>query len=159
MIGEVRENPKTHILLKVRSEHGLTIDAHSHIIAEKGAAFFGKFGDGIGKNFQDELNNQIKQGIKTYLFLLTKESLGKLSIYQCLLKQVHEVLQEDSKILVPRYYIHKSSFIKTWFEITTMKHLTREEMDRIYLLDSGHEIQTILSEHETAFRVGFPKPS
>jgi hypothetical protein len=144
-----------HALLKVRSESGQTIAAHAEIIATKGAAMLGKMGRDIGPLFRVILNQQITDGINTYLFLTLREGWnGPFVTYRCALKGAYETLAAEKKALVPRYYIHESANIKTWFKITSIERMTREEMNRIFVLSSGREIMSVINTSGTFFRVG-----
>ena len=147
-----------HVLLKVRSESGQTITAHADMVAAKGSAMLGKIGQAIGADFRDALNQQVGRGIKTYLFLTIREGWnGPYVTYRCLLRQVYETLDESKKALVPKYYLHESANVKTWFEIASMERLTREEMNRIFVLSSGREIMSVVNSSATVFRVAVQK--
>lgn len=144
-----------HILLKVRSESGQTIAAHADMVAKRGAAMLGKIGRGISTEAGDKLNQQIKLGIKTFLFLTTREGWnGPFVTYRCLLKGVHETLDADKTSLIPWYYAHERLNIKTWFEIVSMERLTLQEMNRIFVLSSGREIMAVVNTSGTIFHVG-----
>lgn len=147
-----------HILLKVRSESGQTITAHADMVAAKGTAMLGKIGQAVGSDFRDMLNQQIERGFKTYLFLTIREGWnGPYVTYRSLLKMVHESLDEAKKPFIPRYYLHESANVKTWFEISSMERLTREEMNKIYVLSSGREIMSVINSSATVFRVALRK--
>ena len=143
-----------HVLLKVRSENGQTITAHADMVAVKGAAMLGKMGQPLGPDFRESLNRQIDSGVKTYLFLTIREGWnGPYVTYRCLLRRVHETLEGEKKYLVPTYYLHERGGVKTWFEIVSMERLTREEMNRIFVLSSGREIMSVLNSSATVFHV------
>jgi hypothetical protein len=143
-----------HVLLKVRSESGQTITAHADMVATKGVALLGKIGRGIGIKLKDSLNQQIESGINTFLFLTIREGWnGPYITYRCVLKQVLETLDAAQKAFVPRYYVHESENIKTWFEIAKVERLTREEMNKIFVLSSGREIMSVLNTSGTVFHV------
>jgi hypothetical protein len=147
-----------HVLLKVRSEGGQTITAHADMVTRKGTAMLGKIGKGIGAVFRDKLNLQIELGIKTFLFLTTREGWnGPFVTYRCVLQGVHPTLDVDKKTLVPSYYAHETLNIKTWFEIASIERLTPEEMNRIFVVSSGREIMGVVNTSGTIFQVGVHK--
>jgi hypothetical protein len=149
-----------HVLLRVRSELGQTIAAHKEIIARRGVALLGKMGEPLGRTFKDELNQQIDHGLKTYLFLTTREGWnGPYVTDRCLLGRVYDTLDPMKHPLVPRYYAADIPRIRTWFEIASMDRLSREEMNRLVVLSSGREIMSVIASSATVFRVAMnPRP-
>lgn len=149
------ENEIAHVALKVRTENGQTITDHANMVAKYGTALLGKMGQPIGADFRDSLNKQIGRGIKTYLFLTIRQGWhGSYVTYQCLLRRVSETLDEEKKAFVPKYYAHESSSIKTWFEIASVHLLSRDEMNKIFVLSSGRSIMSVVNSSATIFRVG-----
>jgi hypothetical protein len=147
-----------HVLLRVRSENGQTLTAHKEMVAKRGAALLGKMGQAIGPDFKDKLNEQIGRGIRTFLFLTTREGWnGPYVTDRCLLRRVDDTLDAAKQSLVPRYYASESARIKTWFEIASMERLTREEMNRLFVQSSGREIMSVIASSATIFRVGVRK--
>lgn len=151
------EDEIAHVALKVRTENGDTIREHEKIINKHGIAFLGKMGQEIGAAFRNSLNNQIGRGVKTYLFLTIREGWhGSFSTYQCLLHQVYQAIDQEKKVFVPKYYVHESQTIKTWFEISSIELMTRDQMNQIYVLSSGRSIMSVINSSATIFRVGLP---
>jgi hypothetical protein len=110
---------------------------------------------GVSTEFRDALNQQIERDIKTYLFLATRQGWNTPYVmYRCLLRQVHDTLDDTKRNLVPGYYIHESPNIKTWFEISSIDRLPREYMERIFVLSSGRSITSAISGMNSVFRVG-----
>jgi hypothetical protein len=149
-----------HCLLRVRSEGGQTIEAHAAMIVREGTALLGKVGQAIGPDFRTALNEQIDRGVKTYLFLTTREGWnGPYVTYRCKLQHVHESLEGLKKSLVPKYYVADSGTIKTWFEITSLERLSREEMNEIVVLSSNRPIMSVIASSAAVFRVGVENAS
>jgi hypothetical protein len=74
--------------------------------ARRGVALLGKMGEPLGQSFKDELNQQIDRGVKTYLFLTTREGWnGPYVTDRCLLRRVYDMLDAAKQPLVPRYYV------------------------------------------------------
>ena len=144
-----------HCLLRVRSESGQTIEAHAAMIAKEGAAVLGKIGQGVGPAFRGALNAQIERGDKTFLFLTTREGWnGPYVTYRCRLKAIYESLDGAKRALVPKYYAGDNNTIKTWFEISSIERLSRDDMNRIYVLSSSRSIMSVIASSATVFRVG-----
>jgi hypothetical protein len=145
-----------HVALKVRTEtNGNTIKEHTKVVEKYGVALLGKMGQAIGTAFRNSLNDQIERGVRTYLFLTIREGWhGSFSTYQCLLRKVSASLDEEKKLFVPKYYVYESPTIKTWFEISSIELMTRENMNRIYVLTSGRSIMSVMNSSATIFRVG-----
>lgn len=144
-----------HILLRVRSENGLTVTAHKQMVASRGRAVLGKMGDAISSHLRDALNRQIQNGVKTYLFLTTREGWnGPYVTDRCLLWGVYHRLDEAKRPLVPSYYAASIPNIETWFEFVSFERLTREEMNRIFVRSSGREIMSVIKSSATVFGVG-----
>lgn len=149
-----------HILLRVRSEDGQTVRAHRDVIAAKGSAVFGKMGKRFSTEVVEAINSQIAKGIKTYLFLTTREGWnGEYVTYQCKLKHLEEKLSESRADLVPKYYSASGSLINAWFEICSIDRMSRSDMNRIFVLSSGREIMSVIATSAVAFRVGWPESS
>jgi len=153
--GGVQEDQAVHCLLRVRSENGLTLAAHKDILSRRGTVVLGKMGDSLGPAFREVLNQQIERGVKTYLFLVTREGWnGPYVADRCLLRGVYDHLDSTQHSLVPRYYASDISRIRTWLQIDRMERLSREEMNRIFVRSSGREIMSVIKSSATIFKVG-----
>lgn len=133
----------------------MTFTAHREVISAEGRAILGKLGKALGVQFVNILNNQIGQGIPVYLFLTTREGWnGPYVTYQCQLECVHMHLSKSELSLVPTYYAADQADINTWFEISTLTKMSRQEMNRIYALSSGRAIMSVVNSSASVFRVG-----
>lgn len=150
-----QEKIPEHILIRMKSEDGLTIKEHGDIISRKGSAILGKIGQSLSTTSIKSLNEQISQNIETYLFLTMKEDgwNGEYVTYQCLLKNVSAQLDETKRDLVPTYYSTSYKDIKTWFEISAIGKMTRENMNRIFVVSSGRSIMSVIKSTAAVFRV------
>ena len=154
-MSEIKADIPTHILIRVRSEDGKTINAHREMIAANGAAVFGKIGKGLGIKAIKELNGQLSNDVETYLFLTTREGWnGPYVTYQCHLKSIGVDLSETRVDLMPKYYSHEAKNIKTWFEISSMERMTKSEMNHIFVKSSGRAIMSVVKSSATVFKVG-----
>jgi hypothetical protein len=154
-VHTTKADAPVHVLIRVRSESGQTITAHADILAKRGSAVLGKIGQPVGPNFRDILNQQIQSGIKTYLFLTIREGWnGPYVTYRCTLRQVQDTLDPKKRTLVPSYYMADAPKINTWFEITDIERLSRDEMNKIFVLSSGRSIMSVIASSAAVFRVG-----
>jgi hypothetical protein len=143
-----------HPLLKVRNENGQTINAHAAMIAKNGTAMFGKMGPPVSEEFIDILNEQIRREIMTYLFITTRQGWnGEFVTYRCQLLNVSKIIDEARKSLVPSYYVYEIPGIRTWFLISDLERLTREEMNRIVVVSSGRALMSVINSSATFFQV------
>jgi hypothetical protein len=153
------KKPTSHLLLRVRSEGGLTIDAHQKMVARYGLALFGKIGDPLGSEFQECLNSQIANGQRTYLFIVARPDINHpFETFRCPLRQVCNTLNSAKKHLVPGYYVGEASRIGSWFEIEGMERLGRDEVNSIFILKSGRLASESLYGQNAVFRVGIRDP-
>ncbi len=143
-----------HALLRIRSEDGQTIKAHGDMIATRGFAFFGKIGHGLAPKFIKDLTEQIANKVPTFLFLTTREGWnGPYVTYQCRLRSVLPSLNEEQLGLVPKYYSGDYENVTTWFGISSLEKMSREEMNRIFVVSSGRVIMSVINSSATVFRV------
>lgn len=150
-----QENVPEHVLIRMRSEDGQTINLHRDIITQKGSAILGKIGQPLSGAFIKSLNEQISRNIETYLFLTLREGWnGEYVTYQCLLKNVSSELDETKMDLIPEYYSASYKDINTWFEISIMGRMTRDNMNRIFVLSSGRHIMSVIKSTAAVFKVG-----
>ena len=144
-----------HVLIRFKSEDGLTISEHRNMIIAKGSAIFGKIGQGLSLDYIALLNKQIARGAPTYLFLTTREGWnGPYVTYECRLKNVQAQLDSTKYDFVPKYYSAEYKNVKTWFEILTFEKMSKLAMNRIFVLSSGRVIMSVISSSATVFRVG-----
>ena len=147
--------PPSHVLIRVRSEDGQTITEHRNMMVTRGSAILGKTGQAIGPDFADVLNKQIAKGIKTYLFLTTREGWnGPYVTYQCDLKGVASQIDKSKLDLVPKYYSWNYKNVTTWFEISSLEKMSKEGMNKIFVLSSGRPIMSVINTSAVVFRVG-----
>ena len=152
----VRSGFPVHVLLRIKSEDGKTINAHESIIVSKGTAIIGKIGKGLGATFIETLNSQIARDVKTYLFLTTREGWnGPYVTYRCRLRHIMATLPEAKKDLVPRYYASDYKDIEAWFEISSISKMSRADMNRISVISSGREIMSVIGSSASVFHVGW----
>lgn len=143
-----------HVVLRVKSEEGLTLSAHRRLIEKHGRAMFAKIGKGLSTSFFEQLNSQIKQGIPTYLFLAVYDGWNApFDISQSELLGIHTEISSDDKIFIPDYVRPLIANVHTWFEIGSIRRVAQSELKRIRLLTTRREISGSLRGATSMFRV------
>lgn len=156
-LSKGQNNGEQHILLRVRSDGGDTIAAHNAMVNAKGAALLGKMGKPLGEKFVNILNDEIADGKATYLFLTTREGWnGPYVTYQCKLRCVYPTLPSGKEELIPAYYFSERGKASTWFEISAIGKMSKEEMNRIKVRSSGRVIMSVISSSAVVFYVTYP---
>jgi hypothetical protein len=103
----------------------------------------------------NDLSAQMAEGLPTYLFLTTREGWnGPYVTYRCELRGIYRTLDDAKRALVPQYYAHNYNDIATWLEISSIDKLSRDDMNRIFVLSSGRSIMSVIQTSAVVFRVG-----
>ena len=105
-----------------------TIEIHKGLIRSFGYTWLGKFGKITGKSIYSTLNEQLKNNIPTYIFLLNKAYTIKHNTIHCC--NVTDITYQRSNVDVYPDYYPKS--IKSWFKITSISQLNSEVLNRFY---------------------------
>jgi hypothetical protein len=144
-----------HVLVRVRSEDGKTVEAHRKVIAQRNCVLFAKIGKGLGSALIDQLRNQINRDVPTYLFVAIYEGWNEpFGIYQCELLDIHSDLTDAQTNLVPEYLHSVIKKVSTWFEIRSLRRVAQEHARRVHVLTSGREVSGALRGATAMFRVG-----
>jgi hypothetical protein len=153
-ITSVNTNLTVHIVLRVRSDDGRTMEEHVKVFNKSGRVLFAKIGKGLGAPFFNQLNYQIENKIPTYFFIAVYEGWNMpFSFIKCDLLKVHSTLTDKQLELVPSYIHSSKNAVNTWFEISGLSRLANEEVKRIQLATSGREISSSLRGTTAIFRV------
>ncbi len=140
--------------MRTRNEDGLTFAAHAEVLGRRGSVLFGKMGKPLGTPLVAMLNSQIARGATTFLYLTTRIRWnGPYVTEACKLRHVYQSFPPGMRELVPSYYLNEADRIGTWFEVVEMTRLTKEEMNRIFVISSGREIMSVIKSSATLFKV------
>jgi hypothetical protein len=149
-----------HIMIRVRSEDGMTIASHKSVIALHGKVLFAKIGKGLSVGLASILNQQIQAGTATHLFIATFDGWKQpFAIYQCNLGGVYAALDKDLLQFVPNYMKGNVSSVGTWLEISSLQRVSQDEVKRIHIFTSGREVSGSLRGATAMFKVGISGPS
>lgn len=134
-----------HPLVRVKSEDGLTVSAHRRVIQKTGKVYFAKLGKVISDEFLSSLIEQINKCIPTYLFVAVFDGWSKpLALYKCKLEAVHSVVDDEFVSLIPNHIQPLKPAVKTWFLISSMDRLAKNQVCRITVASSGKEVLSSL---------------
>jgi len=142
--GNMCDKKKKHIL--VRFSDGMlsiqdTIAEHQKIIENNGMVWFGKLGKSLGDFHISDVNKQIEEGSKSYLFLVQKNgkryefSKGEIII-------ISKSLPKKEINLVPPYYEKQGIInnINLWIKLSNIKEAKLEEIDKYHIVSSGSAV-------------------
>lgn len=147
-------NLTIHVVLRVRSDDGRTMEEHVKVLKKSGRVLFAKIGKGLGGHFFDQLNYQIENKIPTYFFIAVYEGWNQpFTFIKCDLIKVHSSITDEQLELVPAYIQPSRKAVSTWFEIAGLTRLASEDVKRIQLATSGREISSSLRGTTAIFRV------
>lgn len=148
-------NEKTeHVVIRIKSDEGRTIDSHEQILLKNKKVIFGKIGKGLSVNFFNQLKLQLGNKVPTFLFLAVYEGWNKpFTFVKCNLVNIYTELNQNQMSLVPKYLHSMQGAINTWFEIDKFSWIAQEEQKRICIFTSGKEITSSLRGTTAVFRV------
>jgi hypothetical protein len=153
-ITSTNPNLTVHVVLRVRSDDGRTMEEHVKVFKKSGKVLFAKIGKGLGGPFFDQLNYQIENKVPTYFFIAVYEGWNQpFSFIKCDLLKVHTSITDEQVHLVPAYIQPSKNAVSTWFEIDGLTRLATEDVKRIQLATSGREISSSLRGTTAIFRV------
>ena len=66
----------------------------------------------------------------------------------------YPVLEPSKASLAPSYYSHEIDTINTWFEISSIDKMSKEDMNKLFVLSSGRSIMSVIKSSASVFRVG-----
>jgi hypothetical protein len=153
--SRVKVQPNAHVVIRVRSEEGMTVAAHRDVIATHGKVLFAKIGKELSPLLISQLQRQLAEGVPTLLFLATFDGWkAPFAFYQCELAAVYEAASPKLLRYVPRYLKDQVNSVGTWLEVTSIRRVAPDEIKQIYILTSGREVAGALRGATSSFRVG-----
>lgn len=127
-----------------------TIDAHTQVIENHGAVWFGKMGSPVSEAKLEELNQQVKDEIPTFIYLI-KGNRRKSTAYRGRLIFALRSLPQKEKSMMPEYYLIVDIIrhIKTWFKLSEIQPIDMAELNRLRVIGSVLPIQETLVKSST----------
>ena len=144
----MKTKPTVHLLLRFSDsllKSGDTIDAHNQVVKREGAVGFGKMGMTVSQNNIDKLNQQVEEGIPTYVFLV-KGNRRKSTAYRARLSSASKSLPKDEKGMVPEYYLDLDipKYVKFWVKLTEIYPFEFADLQKLQVASSVLPIQETL---------------
>jgi hypothetical protein len=129
-----------HLLLRFsdsRLKEGDTIAAHNAVVQGHGAVWFGKMGSPVSQLHIDELNEQIKREIPTFVYLV-KGNRRKTTAYKARLVLSTRVYPKEEQELIPPYYRDHDipRYVKFWVKIGEITLITLDELNQMQVASS-----------------------
>jgi hypothetical protein len=148
------ETQTIHLLLRIRIEDRHRIADHRAVIKEHGSVLLGKIGRTMSPPLQRRANDQISQGLPTFLFLATREgSTGPYLLFRSALRQVYPNLPLAKRQLIPDYYGPLIEHVTTWFELSSIDPMSSAEMDTLRVFTTGRKVADVLKSSMVSCRV------
>jgi hypothetical protein len=125
-----------------------TVEAHNLVVAQKGQVAVAKFGSPGTLARSEKLKAQLKQGIATFLILVTKSANCFLG-YRSQLTSIHYG-KPDSKLLefAPPYYADLPETPELWFMVASP--FVRTGLEGFRLSTNRRAVMDVISECRTS---------
>lgn len=152
-------NPPLHIVLRYgRAFGGLDemVEAHSKLIGDHGAVWFGKIGRPFGRPTIEALVEQASEA-PTFLFLAAR--LGPTLIVHRGQIDVMQLDRPDSEPdLVPDYYLSAGLMpqIGTWIRLTALRRDSVETLRELIVAKTSRPILSVLTKSLNAMFIVTP---
>jgi hypothetical protein len=149
-----RENQeRRHLLLRIPMRTRIdgrnieTVNTHNNTVKERGAVLFAKFGASIAGDKFSVLNEQITDGRKTWLIVVSKVG-NSFVAHRAHLASIH-IGQPPSEYerLIPAYYRSLHNLPKVWFRLDHLFEMC--ELDHLRLVSSKRRVLEVIAECRT----------
>jgi hypothetical protein len=125
---------------------GDVISKHNEVVEKQGYVWFGKIGSTLSSTRIDSLNNQIREDVPTYIYLV-KGNRRKSTIYRASLLSVSKELPKGELRKVPSYYSTKGlrQYMNAWMRIAEISEVEPSSMKNLKAISSIFPIQETLA--------------
>jgi len=136
-----------HLLLRFSDsllKEGDTIDEHNQVIQREGVVWFGKMGSTVSQSRIDILNEQVREDIPTFVYLV-KGNRKKSTVYRARLAVASKTIPKGESQLVPPYYFSLDipKYVNFWVKLTEIVPIDFSELKKLRVGSS------VLPIHET----------
>jgi hypothetical protein len=141
--------PTMHVLMRYADPaHDSSIDtirAHQDLIERRGTVWLGKFGKKLASEHVLRVNQQCKEGIPTYLYLVQKRS-GAYQVHRATVAAMARTLPRGQGHLVPPYYEQRRLLrhIGFWAKVTDIVALDSYDLRDLEVAGSGTDVSYAL---------------
>ena len=146
----MRKEKTVHLLLRFSDsllKNEDTITNHNNVVLRNGAVWFGKMGSTVSQVHIDKLNNQIKENVATYVYLV-KGNRRKSIAYRAKLIFASKSYPKDEENLIPEYYrkLDIPRFVKFWVKIGEIVPVDHVELNKLRVVSSVFPLSETLSK-------------
>jgi hypothetical protein len=128
-----------HLLLRYSDKYrGVeTIKAHQDLIDLHGSVWLGKIGRPLSNANIRSLNQQIADGIPTYLYLTKRVGAGDYECHSGLMQEL--TTSSPNKELIPKYYEENNIpwMVKLWVKFSELKVIKKSELAEFKIASTG----------------------
>jgi hypothetical protein len=151
--NSVKNNQPIHLLLRFSDsllKDGDTIIEHNEVINREGAVWFGKLGSPVSLNHIDRLNDQVKAGVITYIYLV-KGNRRKSIAYKAPLIFAIRDFPRNEQHLIPPYYttLNILHYVRFWVKLGKITPITSGELNQMKVASSVLPISETLVKSST----------
>jgi hypothetical protein len=127
-----------------------TIEEHNNIVHQYGSVWFGKMGSPVSQGIIDILNNQVSQGISTFIYLV-KGNRRKSTAYRSRLIFATRIFPENEKNLIPTYYsdLKIPQYVNFWVKLDFIDHIEFIDMNKMKVVSSVLPLSETLTKSQT----------
>ncbi len=153
-----RKSTTLHLLMRFSDKLGFvgdTIKAHSVVIEQRGAAWFGKMGKTLGREKVERINDQCRRKVPTFLYLVQKSAAKGYQIYRGNILQVVRDLPAGQTRFIPKYYETNrlEKYIRLWTKLSKLKAVPSSEITGFVVSSSGSPVLVTLGRSMAALFV------
>lgn len=150
----VKQEKTLHLIVRFADslfDVGDVVAHHNKVVEKQGSVWFGKMGQAISQLRIDKLNQQIQQGIPTYLYLV-KGNRKKSTPYQSLLLSISREMPKDQD-LIPPYYVEKEilQFMKTFMKTGKISKIEMADLQSLKAISSVNPISDTLARSSSGY--------
>ncbi|MHA1226579.1 MAG: hypothetical protein ACTSPV_07560 [Candidatus Hodarchaeales archaeon] len=122
------------------------------MIENEGAVWFGKMGQPISQNAIDKLNQQVKDNIPTFIYLVKGNRRKPTAFISDLIIASKSIPQEEEN-LIPSYYeeLEIIRFMKFWAKVKNIHKIDSRELNKMGVASSVYPLQETLIKSSSGF--------
>jgi hypothetical protein len=147
-----------HVLIRIGDlATSGTVALHKEVLERQGSVWFAKFGKTVSTSTVSALNDQIKNAIPTFLYLVGKH--GTLW-FKCRLANVRQSAPEDAS-LIPAYYEknYAAKHARLWFLATSLESVPADESSQLIVVSSARKATEVMPKSMASLFLVTPNAS
>ena len=131
---------------------GDVIGKHNEVVDKYGYVWFGKIGTTLSSTRIDALNEQVKKGIPTFIYLV-KGNRKKSTAYRAKLLFASKELPKGEAKKIPSYYSGNNlrQYMKAWIKTGEISEVDMSSMKNLKAINSIYPIQETLVRSSSGY--------